>query len=102
MGYQIAPENGNIYAFKNIDPRKENEQDPSFWCFAHFIQHGSLENANVVVDKKGGLRLARNVNGDYHVKNYSLIIIVALNAKNAIRRCTRQKKRRKEEDNVLF
>jgi hypothetical protein len=63
MGYQIAPENGSIYAFKNIDPRKENEQDPSFWCFAHFIQHGSLENANVVVDKKGGLRLARNVNG---------------------------------------
>ena len=29
------------------------------------------------------------------MKNYSLIIIVALNAKNAIKRCTRRKKPKK-------
>ena len=63
MGYEVPSAKASIYAFRNIDPCRKSKEDPFLWCFAHFIQHGSLENANVVVDKKGGLRLARNVNG---------------------------------------
>lgn len=63
MGYKVSPEKASIYAFKNIDPCKKTTKDPLFWCFAHFIQHGSLDDANVSVDKEGGITLLRDVKG---------------------------------------
>ena len=90
MGYKVPSAKASIYAFRNIEPCRKSKEDPFLWCFAHFIQHGSLDDANVCVDNEGGIALLRNVKGKDVQQNYSWIIIVMRSAKNAVKRCTRQ------------
>jgi uncharacterized membrane protein len=63
MGYKVPSAKASIYAFRNIEPCRKSKEDPFLWCFAHFIQHGSLDDANVCVDNEGGIALLRNVKG---------------------------------------
>lgn len=62
MGIKKPAKYGSNYAFGNIDPCDRNQKSQSFhYCFAHLVNHGSGNKANVYVDYRGRLILLRDV-----------------------------------------
>lgn len=61
MGNKRKPRNGSNFAFCNIDPCDGRQKQPSFhYCFAHLVNHGSGDKANVYIDFRGRLILMRD------------------------------------------